>query len=49
MKDNDKHDIISVRISKELAEEFRRKCRMRGNTQAQIIKKAIEEYVKRYL
>lgn len=40
------YDVISVRIPKELAAQFKEKCQLTGDSQAGIIKKAIEEYLK---
>lgn len=43
---NDKtYDIISARVSKELAAAFKEKCAAEGIPQAQIIKKAIEDFL----
>ena len=39
------YDVISVRVPKELAAAFREKCDAEGAVQAQIIKKAIEEFI----
>ncbi len=45
-KYNDKvYNIISVRVPKELAAEFKAKCAANGISQAQIIKKAIEDFL----
>ncbi len=45
-KYNDKvYNIISVRVPKELAAEFKAKCAADGIPQAQIIKKAIEDFL----
>ncbi len=45
-KYNDKvYNIISVRVPKELAAEFKAKCAANGIPQAQIIKKAIEDFL----
>lgn len=41
------YDVISVRIPKEAAAAFREKCSAEGVPQAQIIKKAIEEFLSR--
>lgn len=40
------YDVISIRVPKELAAAFKAKCLAGGVSQAQIIKKAIEDYVK---
>lgn len=40
------YDVISVRIPKEMAEAFRVKCADTGIAQAQVIKQAIEEFIK---
>ena len=40
------YDVISVRIPKELAAQFKEKCQLTGDSQAGIIKKAIEEYLR---
>ena len=39
------YDGISVRVPKELAAAFKAKCVAEGISQAQIIKKAIEEFL----
>ena len=39
------YDNVSARISKDLAAAFREKCAAEGIPQAQIIKKAIEEFL----
>lgn len=39
------YDVISIRIPKETARAFKEKCTERGDAQAKIIKKAIEEYL----
>lgn len=39
------YDVISTRIPKELAAAFKEKCVAEGIPQAQIIKKAIEEFL----
>ena len=41
------YDVISARIPKEMARAFREKCVKEGIPQAQIIKKAIEEFLKK--
>lgn len=41
------YDVISVRVPKELAAAFRTKLAAEGGVQAQIIKKAIEEYLQK--
>lgn len=39
------YDTISVRVPKEMAEVFKTKCADEGVPQAQIIKRAIEEFL----
>ena len=39
------YDVIAVRVPKELAEAFKAKCAAEGVPQAQIIKRAIEEFL----
>lgn len=39
------YDNIAVRIPKEIAEAFKKKCAAEGVPQAQIIKKAIENFL----
>ena len=39
------YDIISARVPKELAAGFKAKCAAEGIPQAQIIKKAIEDFL----
>lgn len=39
------YDVISVRVPKELAASFKEKCKQTGDSQAQIIKKAMEAYL----
>lgn len=39
------YDVISIRIPKETAAEFKAKCAAEGIPQAQIIKKAIEDFL----
>lgn len=39
------YDVISARVPKELAAAFKAKCVAEGISQAQIIKKAIEEFL----
>ena len=41
------YDVISIRVPKELAAAFREKCDVEGAVQAQIIKKAIEEFLQK--
>ena len=43
---NKVYDSIIVRVPKEMAEAFKTKCVAEGIPQAQIIKKAIEEFLK---
>ena len=40
------YDSIIVRVPKEMAQQFKEKCVLEGISQAQIIKKAIEEFLK---
>lgn len=40
------YDLISVRAPKEQAQAFKAKCAAEGIPQAQIIKKAIEDFLK---
>lgn len=45
---NDKtYDVISIRVPKETAEAFKKKCTEEGVPQAQIIKRAIAEYLEK--
>lgn len=39
------YDIISVRVSKDLAADFKAKCTAEGIPQAQIIKQAITDFL----
>ena len=39
------YDVISVRVPKEMAAAFKEKCAETGAVQAQIIKKAIQEFL----
>lgn len=39
------YEMIAVRIPKDLASRFRERCSQNGDSQASIIKKAIEEYL----
>ena len=39
------YTIISARVPKELAAAFKEKCAAEGISQAQIIKKAIEDFI----
>lgn len=41
------YDVISVRVPKELSAAFREKCAAEGAIQAQIIKKAIEDFLQK--
>lgn len=41
------YDVISVRIPKELAAQFKEKCAERGDSQAGIIKQAIADYIQK--
>ncbi len=41
------YDVISVRVPKEAAAAFKEKAAAEGVSQAQIIKAAIEEYLRR--
>ena len=40
------YDQIAVRVPKEMAAAFKKKCEATGTSQAQVIKKAIEEFLK---
>lgn len=44
---NKVYDTISVRVSKELAAAFKEKCAAENISQAQIVKKAIEDFLNR--
>ena len=39
------YDVISIRIPKEMAAAFKEKCASEGDSQAGIIKAAIEKYL----
>lgn len=39
------YDVISIRVPKATAEAFKAKCAADGVAQAQVIKKAIEEFL----
>ena len=39
------YDVIAVRVPKEMAEAFKEKCTAENIPQAQIIKRAIEEFL----
>lgn len=39
------YDVISIRVPKAMAETFKSKCAADGVAQAQVIKKAIEEFL----
>lgn len=39
------YDVIAVRVPKEMAEAFKAKCAAEDTPQAQIIKRAIEEFL----
>lgn len=41
------YDVISIRVPKEMAEAFKTKCATDGVPQAQVIKQAIEEFLKK--
>lgn len=41
------YDVISIRVPKDMAEAFKLKCASEGVPQAQIVKKAIEDYLRR--
>ncbi len=41
------YDVIAVSVPKELAAQFKEKCRLIGVSQAGIIKKAISEFVEK--
>lgn len=40
------YDVISVRVPKDMAEKFKEKCASEGTPQAQVIKQAIEQFLK---
>lgn len=40
------YDTISIRLPKDLAGAFKEKCTAEGVAQAQVIKRAVEEYLK---
>ena len=40
------YDLLSYRIPKELASAFKEKCASEGISQAQVIKSAIESFIK---
>jgi len=40
------YDVIRANIPKELAARFKEKCMQNGESQASVLKKAIEEYLK---
>lgn len=39
------YDVISIRVPKEISAAFKEKCAAEGVPQAQIIKKAIEDFL----
>ncbi len=39
------YDVISIRVPKSMAEQFKAKCSEKGVAQAQVIKKAIEAFL----
>lgn len=39
------YDVISVRIQKEVVAAFKEKCAAEGISQAQIVKKAVEDFL----
>lgn len=39
------YDVISIRVPKETAKQFKEKCAAENVPQAQVIKKAIEEFL----
>lgn len=39
------YDVISVRIQKEVVAAFKEKCAAEGVSQAQIVKKAVEDFL----
>lgn len=41
------YDIVSVRVPKEMAQAFKEKCAADGVPQAQVIKQAIEDFLKK--
>jgi len=40
------YDMVSCRLPKELVQEFRERCAEQGDSQASVIRQAIEEYLK---
>lgn len=40
------YDVISIRVPKDMAEKFKEKCLSEGTPQAQVIKQAIEQFLK---
>lgn len=40
------YTLISARVPNQLAEDFKKKCAETGIPQAQVIKKALEEFIK---
>ena len=39
------YGVVNIKVDKELVEKFKEKCKSRGISQAQIIKKAMEDYL----
>lgn len=39
------YDVISIRVPKEMAEAFKSKCAAEGIPQAQVVKRAIEDFL----
>jgi predicted DNA-binding protein len=39
------YDSIAIRVPKDMAKEFKKKCLAEGVSQAQVIKKAIEDFI----
>ena len=42
---NKVYDVISVRVPKDMAAAFKAKCQETGTAQAQIVKRAIEDFL----
>lgn len=40
------YDVISIRVPKDMAAAFKEKCAAKNTPQAQVIKKAIEDFLK---
>lgn len=39
------YSVVSVKLPKDLVAQFKEKCKVEGVSQAQIVKKAIEEFL----